>query len=631
MDKSKKIAIIAFSSAIILLSAIFLITYLSWLNNYQDRLPPNTTLGAFDVSGYSKTEVNNLLLDKEKDLRKVGIVFQSGEKIENFPLLAESLSPDIPGLNLKYADSLEFNHEASLAELFSDDGAAFLRYLSAKLFRQSYSYPLVFSYSLPVIKEWLEENFSELIIKPEPAYFSLSPLGDESSLINNSEKIGKEINWQEIEKDLERLFAGVENSSIIIKTRTTYPEIKQADLEPLREALGELLDLEKFLIKLPEELEKPVLQEFSVSRKDLVTWVSPEKNGQFVEISFNQEKIEDYLEEFVAPKVNEEIILPRFDLKDGRVSNWQTGKNGRVVNLETSAQKISNSLLNLETETRILIDVLSVDDLNIENDFKIRELLGTGHSNFAGSPTNRRHNIAVGAQAVHGMLMKPDEEFSLVKSLGNIDAAAGYLPELVIKGNKTIPEYGGGLCQVATTLFRSALSTGLPITARRNHSYRVSYYEPAGTDASVYDPWPDIKFVNDTGNYILIQSRIEGDDIYFDFWGTGDGRVATTTAPVIYNIVKPPPTKFIETDELAPGVKKCTERAHNGADAYFDYIVIYPENATTTPRQEVRFRSHYVPWQEVCLIGKTAPVPDTPDPSDIGAEVEGVGTENINE
>jgi len=156
----------------------------------------------------------------------------------------------------------------------------------------------------------------------------------------------------------------------------------------------------------------------------------------------------------------------------------------------------------------------------------------------------------------------------------------------------------------APTVFRNGLDTGLPITARRNHSYRVSYYEPAGTDAAVYNPWPDVKFINDTVNYILIQSRIENNDIYIEFWGTSDGRTATTTPPVIYNIVKPPATKIVESEELKPGEKKCTESAHNGADAYFDYIVIYPDGATTTPRQEIRFNSHYVPWQEVCLVGK---------------------------
>ena len=76
-----------------------------------------------------------------------------------------------------------------------------------------------------------------------------------------------------------------------------------------------------------------------------------------------------------------------------------------------------------------------------------------------------------------------------------------------------------------------------------------------------------------------------------------------TTTPVIYNIVKPGETRIVETEDLKPGVKKCVEKAHNGADAYFKRVVSWPAAAGKEPREDV-FRSHYVPWQEVCLIGK---------------------------
>ena len=172
-----------------------------------------------------------------------------------------------------------------------------------------------------------------------------------------------------------------------------------------------------------------------------------------------------------------------------------------------------------------------------------------------------------------------------------------------------MPEFGGGLCQVGTTMFRAVIACGLPVTMRRNHSYRVVYYEPAGTDATIYDPWPDFRFINDLPTYILIQAKISGDTLSFEFWGTKDGRLVETTKSTIYNIVKPEPTKVIETLDLKPGEKKCTEHAHNGADAYFDYKVTYADDTV----KEKRFSSHYVPWQEVCLLGveKLSAPPET--------------------
>ncbi len=185
------------------------------------------------------------------------------------------------------------------------------------------------------------------------------------------------------------------------------------------------------------------------------------------------------------------------------------------------------------------------------------------------------------------------------------------------QGEKVVDLWGGirnqatgEVIQVGTTIFRATFNSGLPVTQRRNHSYRVSYYEPAGTDATIYDPAPDYRFVNDTGHHILIQTRMEGNDLYFDLWGTKDGRKVVATKPVIYNIVKPAPTKIIETPDLPEGKRKCTESAHAGADAYFDYTVTYPNGEV----KKERFSSHYIPWQAVCLVGakKAAPTPATP-------------------
>ena len=278
---------------------------------------------------------------------------------------------------------------------------------------------------------------------------------------------------------------------------------------------------------------------------------------------------------------------------------------GRDLNLEKTRESWEEDLIVKQgSELSLTVEVKPANgDIAELNDLGIRQILGIGKSNFTGSPPNRRHNIKVGADSLDGILIAPGEEFSLLKALGAIDAKAGYLPELVIKGNKTVPEYGGGLCQIGTTIFRATLASGLPVTARRNHSYAVTYYNDAkgrpGTDATIYNPSPDYKFKNDTDNYVLIHTRIEGDDLYFEFWGAPDGRRAEQSETRVWDRISPGPTKFIETLDLKPGVKKCTERPHAGIKAAFDYKIIYPdgrEDATT-------FSSTYRPWQEVCLIG----------------------------
>lgn len=201
---------------------------------------------------------------------------------------------------------------------------------------------------------------------------------------------------------------------------------------------------------------------------------------------------------------------------------------------------------------------------------------------------------------LNGLLIRPGEELSLVKAIGPVDATLGYRQELVIRGDRTIPEFGGGLCQVATTLFRAILNAGLPVLERRNHSYRVSYYEPpVGMDATIYEPKPDLRFKNDYSTFLLLQTRIEGDDLIYEFWGTKDGRVAESSKPRIYNAVKPPEPLNIETTDIPVGTTKCIERAHPGSDAEFTYSVTDKNGKKT----DTVFTSHYRPWRQVCLVG----------------------------
>ena len=346
-------------------------------------------------------------------------------------------------------------------------------------------------------------------------------------------------------------------------------------------------------------------RQWQVSKDDFSKWLKFKKTlDENVVIEVNKDKIEEFLAKEIAPNIDKDPVKADFVINDGKVEDFQLAEKGLNLEVDKTTARIQESIKNKESEIDLLVSNINYntsDNLNLG----IKEIIGTGHSDFSGSPSNRRHNIRIGAEALNGMLIKPGQEFSLVQSLGDIDAENNYLPELVIKGDETVPEYGGGLCQIGTTVFRTALESGLKITERRNHSYRVSYYEPAGTDATIYSPKPDFRFLNDTPAHVMIQYRIEGSDLYFDFWGTDDGRQASTTYPVIYNIKSPPPTKYVETEDLEPGKVKCTESAHNGADAYFDYTVTYPEGSEAeTESRERRFYSRYIPWQEVCLIGK---------------------------
>ncbi|HAH04344.1 MAG: VanW family protein [Parcubacteria group bacterium GW2011_GWA2_43_17] len=465
-------------------------------------------------------------------------------------------------------------------------------------FNQMWS--LIFGHDIPLKFNLQNKEFFNLLeanLKPlTQAKTDARPIIDEQLKITiRHETAGSTFDYEEIYRQTLDRLTKLSDQPIQATLMTDQPAVTGKNISP------ELLNrLEKVIATSTLTLTYHN-QSWPVANQIFKDWLVFKKSPAQVELGFDSSTTAAYLTNEVAQDIYRPTLDAKFEIINGRVVEFQGSQDGLDLDIDKSISQLEQDFLqNQQTAVNLVVNqTKSKITTDSVNDLGITQIIGTGYSDFSGSPVNRRHNISVGAQTLNGVLIKPEEEFSLITALGDINAAAGYKPELVIKGDKTIPEYGGGLCQIGTTVFRSALAGGLPITLRRNHSYRVSYYEPAGKDATIYDPWPDLKFINDTGAHILIQSRIEGDDLYFDFWGTSDGRIIEQSDSVIYNIKSPGPTQYIETPDLAPGEKKCTESAHAGADAYFDYQVTYPDGRIGNER----FTSHYIPWPARCLIG----------------------------
>jgi vancomycin resistance protein YoaR len=258
------------------------------------------------------------------------------------------------------------------------------------------------------------------------------------------------------------------------------------------------------------------------------------ENGDTV-LQLRPQAIYDYLNTKVSPLVNKPGENSRFEYLGPNLHLIEGGHKGTIVDGIKTSLAIRAALANGQTSATVSMKehrptLFSADDFK---KLKFPEQLTRGESNFAGSPANRRHNIGVATAKFNGLVILPGEEFSFNQYLDDVDEANGYKPELVIKENVTTPEFGGGICQVSTTAFRAAMQSGMKITYRRNHSYPVKYYGTPGYDATVYQPFPDFRFVNDTKNPILLKTSIAGTKVYFDVWGTKDSRQVTINGPFV--------------------------------------------------------------------------------------------------
>jgi len=186
----------------------------------------------------------------------------------------------------------------------------------------------------------------------------------------------------------------------------------------------------------------------------------------------------------------------------------------------------------------------------------IREVVAVGESDYRGSPASRQHNIATGLEKFNGHIIPQGSLFSFNEVLGPVNASTGYKKELVIQGDKTLPDYGGGLCQVSTTAYRGVWEYGFPITKRINHSYSVRYYFPEGTDATIYPPYKDVQFLNDSPGDLLIQTYADDGRAYFIYYGTRDARDAEVIGPYVWDKRSVPADKVEYTTDIPPGTSR---------------------------------------------------------------------------
>jgi len=326
---------------------------------------------------------------------------------------------------------------------------------------------------------------------------------------------------------------------------------------------------------------------------------------------YSEDILNKTLDPFVKA-VNKEPIDALFNFQNGRVLAFKPSEEGKAVDIEKIKEDLASQFeaILLKQKPQEIIILIKINTLEPKistdkaNNMGIKELIGTGTSLFQHSISSRIYNITLASSRINGALIAPNETFSFAKTLGDVSAFTGYKQAYIIQNGKTILGDGGGVCQVSTTFFRALLNAGLTITERHAHAYRVGYYEqdsPPGLDATVYVPSVDLKFKNDTNNYILVQTQInpEIQQLSIFLYGAKDGRSVLLTRPIITSRVSAPPDLYQDDPTLAKGVVKQIDFSAEGSKVFFTREVM--KNGKKIISET--FFSNYAPWQSIFLRG----------------------------
>ncbi len=598
------------ASTVVIAIIAFLAVYAQFLKTNHNTFYPGVIIADRAVGGQTVLEVIDILDKDAAELELIGLLVEypnapgktAEERARSQVRLTGSLTPVDSSGNVHIIYDVDYQEALDAAYGVGRTGN---RWQQLKEQVAAWYYGREFRVNYMFDKEFVEAVLTEAFTQYEtPAVNANIILNEELTPEVVPESTGQAFDYAAIVAQIENQVASLDSSDVQVMLLLDAPMITAVDVE------ANLQTVESYIAAgpLPISYEEEKWEYDESVYADILTFSD---GVPLVDPALVEEALSD-----TAEDVEQDPVEARWQVdKDENgvltgLSQLIETEAGLSVDYELLAEdiqvwlEIGPDVRADSVELSIIEKKPTVTAENV-NELGIAELLGTGHSNMSGSPVNRQGNIQRGVDLLNGLLIAPDEEFSLVTALKPFTIENGYLPELVIKGSETIAEVGGGLCQIGTTTFRGALGAGLEIVERRNHSYAVSYYSDdrnglPGTDATIYDAKPDFIFKNDTGNYILLQTRREGNDLYFDYWGKSDGRVANFSEPIAYNWVSPPPLKEIESDSLAPGQRKCTESAHRGVTAQFTYTIDYADGT----QHEEDFVSVYKPWQAVCLVGK---------------------------
>ena len=339
-----------------------------------------------------------------------------------------------------------------------------------------------------------------------------------------------------------------------------------------------------------------------------------ENQTEHIQITLNGELLRPTLEG-IRPLLGIDRLNARFSFNDDThlLDVIQPAVVGRALAVESSLKSITQKLL--AGEHNIPLELVYTQP-EIGNDVTAEKLGITGlvvsyTSYFRGSSAARIQNIKTAAGRFHGVMVPPGAILSMADIMGDVSLDSGYAEALIIYNGRTIQGVGGGVCQVSTTLFRTAFFGGYPIVERNPHAYRVGYYEQisnfrsdaklAGLDATVFVPVVDFRFKNDRSAWLLMETYVNPSayTLTWKFYSIQDGRSITWDSTGPQNTVTPPEPRYEENPELATGEIKQVDWEAEGAD-----VVV---TRTVTLNGQVLFNdtftTHYQPWQAVYQYG----------------------------
>ena len=342
-------------------------------------------------------------------------------------------------------------------------------------------------------------------------------------------------------------------------------------------------------------------------------------SGYTLQCYVNQEKISAYLKEILGKKATGGARNARFDTSSGDTVKIVKSKDGKGPDRNAASLELQDMLFGTNQDRTIaLVDTVIKPERTTEDAeaMGIKERLASWSIGLSGT-SSRIKNIRLLCKLIDGSIVAPGDTWSFNDTTGERTAEKGFQTAPVIINGKHEDQLGGGICQVATCVFNAACYSGLGIVTRTNHDFYIPTYDDEGfADATVSWDVPDLEWLNDTDNYILLTADASGDDVVVSLWGTDDGRTVECDRGEWKKGTKYKTIKEND-DSLPKGTTKVEQTGVDGRSIQIRYLVTSAQGEVL---HDIKFNSVYVPQNEIIKVGTKTSDSDSSSKKDEDSE-----------
>ncbi|MDO8692030.1 MAG: VanW family protein [Dehalococcoidia bacterium] len=571
--------------ALIFIAGFLLLLGIAVLTSYQivygQRIPLGVQLQDIDVGGLKPADAES-------------IVSANLDAYLRTPLVLRANGRELKALPGELGAS--FNVGESIAQGFSmGQGGGIIDRITRQLsfLQHPQRLDLAFVFNDDVFQTGLARLAKEIEQTPQNANIKL--LNGEVALI--PERAGYYIDRAALRKHLEEAMAGLSSAAVEIPLLPSEAQVKAEDLAQAKKQIEGLIS-GPVTVKYGD-------RQWAIDRTTLSGMINiqPARDANGVvtaKATIEPDKAEAWAEG-IARDVDRALQDARIAWSGGNMTILSRGQDGITVDTAKFGAILDRALARGERVVDLPVLVKPAAGTSDISRLGIRDRIAEASTSYAGTLPDRIQNVQLGAGRINGKIIPPGGVYSMAEALGEISEASGYKLGLAIVGQDTVLDVGGGLSQLTTTVFKAAVDAGFPIVQYTSHYYRIRRYEPIlGLEATIYPPAVDMKFRNDTDNYVLLEARTDAGRVYITFYGTRPNREVSYEGPIIENVVPTDRTVIYEESPLLPkGQQITSEVAEDGMDVTVYRLIKVGGKEVRRDRFFARFR----PAHNVIMVG----------------------------